>query len=312
METNNKTISAFRGKYAFLSNFYETEIYCWGFKYRNAEAAFQAMKNPLKAGMFEGLNAKEAKKLGRTVELRKDWEKHKEGYMYTVCLAKFTQKPELEAMLLATGDKVLVEGNTWGDTEWGVCDGVGKNLLGKILMRIRGELQKCYRDKVEAEIKTLHKLHALRDYIWDNFSESDQFYHQLLHIAETAIAEKNDDIALLRGANIVKTNKRKKYVFEVGRNRIGAADVYLNGELLVSLADEVVKATDANVIYTDIVKGMGSRIPDAVFVKALLYSPGDDICHLSDKVKAMLDRDVPKEILDELQRNLERPKKDGN
>ena len=100
METNNKTISAFRGKYAFLSNFYETEIYCWGFKYRNAEAAFQAMKNPLNAGMFEGLNAKEAKKLGRTVELRKDWEKHKEGYMYTVCLAKFTQKPELEAMLL--------------------------------------------------------------------------------------------------------------------------------------------------------------------------------------------------------------------
>lgn len=312
METNNNIISAFRGKHAFLSNFYETEIYCWGFKYRNAEAAFQAMKNPLKAGMFEGLDAKEAKKLGRTVELRKDWEKHKEGYMYTVCLAKFTQKPELEAMLLATGDKVLVEGNTWGDTEWGVCNGVGKNLLGKILMRIRGELQKCYRDKVEAEMKSLHKLHALRDYIWDNFSESEPIYHQLLHVAETAIADKNDDIALLRGANIVKTNKRKKYIFEVGRNRIGAADVYLNGELLVSLFDSVNKVKETDVIYTDIVNGMGSRIPDAVFVKALLYSPGDEICHLSDKVKAILDRDIPKEILNELQRNLERFKKDGN
>lgn len=312
METNNKTISAFRGKYAFLSNFYETEIYCWGFKYRNAEAAFQAMKNPLNAGMFEGLNAKEAKKLGRTVELRKDWEKHKEGFMYTVCLAKFTQNAELKEKLLATGDKVLEEGNNWGDTEWGICNGVGKNLLGNILMRIRGELQKCRREKFEAEMKNLHKLHALRDYIWGNFNKSEPIYHQLLHVAETAIADKLDDIALLRGAKIIKTNKRKKYVFEVGRNCIGAADVYLNGELLVSLADEVVKATDANVIYTDIVKGMGSRIPDAVFVKALLYSPGDDICHLSDKVKAVLDRDVPKEILDELQRNLERSKKDGN
>lgn len=305
-------INQFRGKYAFLSNFYETEIYCWGFKYRNAEAAFQAMKNPLKAGMFEGLDAKAAKRLGRTVELRKDWEQHKEGFMYTVCLAKFTQKPELEEMLLATGDKILVEGNNWGDTEWGVCNGVGKNLLGKILMRIRGELQKCHRDKVEAEMKSLHKLHALRDYIWDNFSETDSIYHQLLHITEMAIADKNDDIALLRGANIVKTNKRKKYVFEVGRNRIGAADVYLNGELLVSLFDEVVEVSDKDVIFTDIVNGRGSRIPDAVYVKSVLYSPGDDICHLSDKVKAVLDRDIPKEILDELQRNLERSKKDGN
>ncbi len=306
------TINQFRGKYSFLSNFYETEIYCWGFKYRNSEAAFQAMKNPLKAGMFEGLDAKAAKKLGRTVELQEDWEKNKEDFMYTVCLAKFTQNAELEEKLLATGDKILEEGNTWGDTEWGVCNGAGKNLLGKILMRIRGELQKCRRDKVEDEMKTLHKLHALRDYIWGNFSKSEPIYHQLLHVAETAIADKIDDIALLRGAKIIKTNKRKKYVFEVGRNRIGSADVYLNGELLVSLFDEVIEADDKNVIFTDIVNGKGSRIPDAVFVKSVLYSPGDDICHLSDKIKAVLDRDIPKEILERLQKNLEKLKKDGN
>lgn len=166
--------------------------------------------------------------------------------------------------------------------------------------------------ELENEMKSLHKLHALRDYIWDNFGKSEPIYHQLLHITEMAIADKNDDIALLRGANIVKTNKRKKYVFEVGRNRIGAADVYLNGELLVSLFDEVVEVSDKSIIVTDIVNGRGSRIPDAVFVKSLLYSPGDDICHLSDKVKAVLDRDIPKEILDELQRNLERSKKNGN
>lgn len=312
METNNKTISKFRGKYAFLSNFYETEIYCWGFKYRNAEAAFQAVKNPLKAAMFEGLDAKAARQLGRTVELRADWEQSKEGYMYTVCLAKFTQNPELENMLLETGNRTLIEGNTWGDTEWGVCNGVGKNLLGNILMRIRDMLQKSRRDKLDAEMKNLHKLHALRDYIWGNFSKSEPIYHQLLHIAETAIADKVDDIAIIRGSNIIKTNKRKKYVFEVGRDRLGAADVYLNGELLVNLVDEVVEAKDPRTIQTDIVNGMGSRIPDAVFVKSLLYSPGDDICHLSNKVKAVLDRDIPKAIAEELQRNLVSSKKDGD
>lgn len=141
MDTNTNTIVAFRGEYAFLSNFCEADIYCWGHKYRNAEAAFQAMKNPLKAEMFVGLDAKEAKRLGRTIRLRDNWEQSKKGFMYTVCLAKFTQNENLGKRLLATGDRILIEGNTWGDTEWGVCNGVGKNLLGKILMKVREEIK---------------------------------------------------------------------------------------------------------------------------------------------------------------------------
>lgn len=161
------------------------------------------------------------------------------------------------------------------------------------------------KDKLEAEKETLCKLHKLRDFIWGNFDKADEIYHSLLRFTEEAIADKIDDIAILRGCKIIKSNKRKKYVFEVGRERLGAADVYLNGELLASLLDEVVEAKPNDVMYTDIVKNKGSRIPDAVFVKALLYSPGDDICHLSDKVKAVLDRDIPKEILERLQCNLE-------
>ena len=42
---------------------------------------------------------------------------------------------------MATGDAELVEGNTWNDTYWGVCNGVGHNHLGKILMQVRQELQ---------------------------------------------------------------------------------------------------------------------------------------------------------------------------
>lgn len=143
--SDNKTVSEFRGEYAFLSNFYETDIYCWGFKYRNAEAAFQAMKDPLQASLFVELDAKAAKRLGRKVCLRKNWEQLKEEFMFTVCFAKFMQNPELGEKLVATGNKTLIEGNTWGDTEWGVCNGNGKNLLGNILMRIREKIKKFYK-----------------------------------------------------------------------------------------------------------------------------------------------------------------------
>ena len=44
--------------------------------------------------------------------------------------------------LLGTGDTYLEEGNTWNDTFWGVCNGVGENNLGRILMEVREELRK--------------------------------------------------------------------------------------------------------------------------------------------------------------------------
>ena len=110
----------------------------------------------------------------------------------------------------------------------------------------------------------------------------------------------------MRGAKIEKTHKRKRYVFDVRRNRIGAADVYLNGELIANMLDEVVDAAEPEKIQTDIVKGKGSTIPDAVFVKSVLYSPVDSVCHLSDRVKAILDRDIPEEIQGKLKANLAR------
>lgn len=58
--------------------------------------------------------------------------------MYEICLAKFSRHQELKECLLATD---LEEGNDWGDAEWGVCNGNGKNRLGKILMLVRMDLQ---------------------------------------------------------------------------------------------------------------------------------------------------------------------------
>lgn len=86
------------------------------------------------------MNPAQAKLAGRNCELRKDWEDIKEQTMYEIVSAKFTQNKNLAKLLLDTGDAYLEEGNWWQDTTWGVCNGVGENKLGKILMRVREEL----------------------------------------------------------------------------------------------------------------------------------------------------------------------------
>lgn len=84
------------------------------------------------------LTAGQAKRRGYRVKLRDDWELVKLGIMEDLVRQKFNEKT-LGDMLLATGDAELVEGNDWGDKFWGVCDGEGQNMLGKILMKVRSE-----------------------------------------------------------------------------------------------------------------------------------------------------------------------------
>ena len=133
-------ILSFRDEYFFLSNFYPVEIKLDGIVYPNAEAAFQAQKTldveeRRKFSMLK--NPVQAKRLGRKVKLRDDWEEVKLDIMTEIVSQKFLQHPHLIEMLLQTGDEELVEGNKWGDRFWGVCKGKGKNHLGKILMKIR-------------------------------------------------------------------------------------------------------------------------------------------------------------------------------
>lgn len=56
-----------------------------------------------------------------------------------------------QAKLLATRDRMLIEGNDWGDTFWGMVDGEGENNLGKILMRVREEIKTDLKGKFEQE-----------------------------------------------------------------------------------------------------------------------------------------------------------------
>ena len=60
--------------------------------------------------------------------------------MYRIVKAKFEQNEQLKKQLLHTGRAKLIEGNWWKDTFWGVHEGVGENHLGKILMKVRKEL----------------------------------------------------------------------------------------------------------------------------------------------------------------------------
>jgi len=80
-----------------------------------------------------------AKRLGRSVVIRPDWEYIKLDVMYLGLRLKFSHT-NLKKQLLSTQEALLIEGNKWGDTYWGVCCGEGQNQLGLLLMRLREEL----------------------------------------------------------------------------------------------------------------------------------------------------------------------------
>lgn len=152
------TISRFTDEHEFLSNFYKGPTFMWGdHRWRmipsimpavTAEHAFQASKAISEQDWFrvmESTHPRTAKKIGRAIQCRADWERVKEGVMHEVIRAKFPHGSTLAAKLLATGRETLIEGNTWHDTYWGVCSCMnctpGANRLGYILMERRKELR---------------------------------------------------------------------------------------------------------------------------------------------------------------------------
>lgn len=134
-------ITDFRG--TFLSNFYPCRVEYGGEVYNSAEHAYQAAKCRLGADaerIRAARTAAEARRLGRHVALKPNWSSEKVRVMYEIVRAKFSS-PELRRMLVETGDEMLVEVDTWGDTFWGVCRGSGHNWLGRILMKVRDEVR---------------------------------------------------------------------------------------------------------------------------------------------------------------------------
>lgn len=167
-------INLFKDTYRWLSNFYLSPVKYEGIWFPCSENAYQAKKsshlsneeiaryigaeNMVKYQLsldmknlgyyyFSKIKPSEAKKMGKTIPARPDWETIKVDVMKDIIRLKFTQSSKLKTRLLATGDEELVEGNLWHDNFWGNCTCSkcrsikGTNMLGKILMEVREELK---------------------------------------------------------------------------------------------------------------------------------------------------------------------------
>ena len=127
-----------------FSNFFPCVIAYGGLEYPSVEAAYQACKTTdiSKRKEFTRMTAGKAKREGKKLSIRPDWKEIKDCVMFDLLIIKFSQ-PALLTQLIATGDEELVEGNCWHDNYWGDCSCqncasiVGRNTLGKLLMRVR-------------------------------------------------------------------------------------------------------------------------------------------------------------------------------
>jgi ribA/ribD-fused uncharacterized protein len=157
-------VFGFFGPYHFLSNFFPVEIPYSGAVFPSSENAYQAVKFlPSVWHRFVDTTPAEAKYLAHCESMSQykrfsedEWEKRlKRLFMADIVGIKFGLKgdhvfgddgPELQQLLLSTNNKLLLEGNWWDDTFWGVCingagERIGQNHLGRILMETREALR---------------------------------------------------------------------------------------------------------------------------------------------------------------------------
>ena len=145
-------INSFTGKYSFLSNFAPCLIYYPnspdGAIYPSVEHAYQAAKTDdsaertvIRLAPTPGA----ARRLGRKVTLRPDWEEIKTKVMLDLLRQKFGSDP-YRSRLIGNSDAHLVEGNYWHDQTWGDCyclghsEVAGANLLGELIEQVRAEV----------------------------------------------------------------------------------------------------------------------------------------------------------------------------
>lgn len=135
----------FTGEYHFLSNFSAVNIDVGGFIVPSVEHAYQGAKATCVEDaqkVYHAATPGQAKRAGRLITCRQDWDTVRVGFMSLYVEQKFTHEPQLREKLLATGTAKLYEGNHWGDTFWGVdlTTFQGQNVLGNILMDVRSKV----------------------------------------------------------------------------------------------------------------------------------------------------------------------------
>lgn len=150
-------LDGFQGDFEFLSNFCRhTSMLYFRLPYGrknarlvvadNVEILFQAAKADScddLAFIMQCRTPGQAKRNGRRVRLRKDWEEIKDKIMEELVRQKFTNPMFRDELLAIPDDMYIIEMNHWNDKYWGVCSKTfeGQNKLGEILMKIRSELR---------------------------------------------------------------------------------------------------------------------------------------------------------------------------
>lgn len=133
-----------RKPYGFCSNFAYYSFYLKGKDWKTVEHYFQAQK-------FAGTEYEEEIRLldyprqakwsgnDRDKPLRPDWEEVKVAIMKEAVKAKFDQNPEIKEALLDSNKAYLLEDAPWDDFWGSGKNGMGKNMLGLILMDLRDQ-----------------------------------------------------------------------------------------------------------------------------------------------------------------------------
>lgn len=141
-------ISLYRGEFRFLSNFWLVDIVYGGRMWPSVEHAFQAyMTNDeaMRQKIHSMINPSDVKKESQKEDfpLRNDKEEIQLFLMSELIKRKFSVKdhPELAYKLFLTDPLLLIEGNNWGDTYWGICGNIGYNNLGKLQMQQRENIK---------------------------------------------------------------------------------------------------------------------------------------------------------------------------
>lgn len=139
-------INLFKNEYSWLSNFAPCKIILEDIEYNSVEHAYMSAKNDdIKWKIFCQLTNSpgEVKKKSKNIELIKNWELIKVKIMQECIDQKYNQEP-YKTLLLNTNNEELIEGNWWNDTFWGINlkTNKGQNMLGKLIMEKRNQLQK--------------------------------------------------------------------------------------------------------------------------------------------------------------------------
>lgn len=147
-------IDKFRDMHACLSNYFYYQVNSCGWVCPTNEHGFVLAKcatpwdkKRVTDAMVRGSSPGAVKRMGRHVELRKEWDDIKVPVMTSLIDQKFAEGSALSKRLIATYPAHLLEGNTWHDQYWGDCNCLrveciepGQNWLGKLLMVRRAQL----------------------------------------------------------------------------------------------------------------------------------------------------------------------------